>query len=70
MWTKINHVYATPHGKNGWAHLDRTRKWHRVATTSADGVTNVMLLLGAAKADDRQAHVNTDASGHITNVYV
>ena len=50
MWTNINQVYTSHNAQNCWAHLAATNKWHKVITGAADGVTNVFLLLSAAKA--------------------
>ena len=36
----------------------------------ADGVTNVHLLLTAAKANNRQAYVVRDGSGYIVQAYL
>ena len=70
MWTKINQVYTSRHAQNGWAHLVATNKWHKVLTGAADGVTNVFLLLTAAKANDRQVYVELDNSNNITAAYM
>ncbi len=70
MWTNINQVYATRDSQNAWAHLAGTNKWHRILTGAADGVTNVHLLLTAAKANNRQAYVVLDASSNITAAYL
>ena len=47
-----------------------TNAWHRILPGVADGVTNVHLLLTAAKANNRQAYVVRDANGSITAAYV
>lgn len=70
MWTKINQVYASRDAQNGWAHLVGTNAWHRILPGAADGVTNVFVLLTAAKATDRQAYVVLDASRNITAAYL
>jgi hypothetical protein len=70
MWTKINQVYSSSHAQNAWAHLVGTNKWHKILTGAADGVTNVFLILSAAKAVDRQVHVVTDGAGNITGAYM
>lgn len=70
MWTKINQVYSTHNSQNCWAHLVATGKWHKVVTGATDGVTNVFLLLSAAKANDRQAHVVLDGNQQIRAVYM
>jgi hypothetical protein len=70
MWTKINQVYASPQSQNAWAHLVGTNKWHKILTGASDGVTNVFLILGAAKASDRQVYAVIDANGMITAAYM
>lgn len=69
MWTKINQVYATRDSQNAWAHLVGTNKWHRIQTGSADGVTNVFVLLTTAKGADRQVYV-VIAGDLITGAYM
>jgi hypothetical protein len=70
MWTNINQVYTSRDSQNAWAHLAGTNAWHRILPGAADGVTNVHLLLSAAKANNRQAYVVRDASGNITAAYM
>jgi hypothetical protein len=70
MWTAINQVYATRDAQNAWAHLAATNAWHRILAGSGDGVTNVFLILTAAKANNKQAYVVRDASGNITAAYM
>lgn len=70
MWTNINQVYASRDAQNGWAHLAGTNAWHRILPGSADGVTNVLLVLSAAKANNRQAYVVRDGSGNIVQAYL
>jgi hypothetical protein len=70
VWTNINQVYVSRDSQNAWAHLAATNAWHRILSGAADGVTNVLLLLTAAKANNRQAHVVLDASKNITAAYL
>lgn len=70
MWTMINQVYASRDAQNAWAHLAGTNAWHRILTGAADGVTNVHLILSAAKANGKQAYVVLDANKFITAVYM
>ena len=70
MWTTINQVYTSKDGQNAWAHLAATNAWARILPGAADGVTNVLLLLVAAKANNRQAYVVRDGSGNITAAYL
>ena len=70
MWTLINQIYTSRDAQNAWAHLAGTNAWHRILPGSADGVTNVHVLLTAAKASGKQAYVVLDASKNITAAYV
>lgn len=70
MWTVVNQVYASHHGQNAWAHLANGNAWRKVAPNAADGVTNVFLMLVAAKANGKQAYVVLNAASEITEVYV
>ncbi len=70
MWTNINQVYTTHHSQNVWAHLAGTNAWHKVLTGASDGVTNVHVVLSAAKANARQVYVALDANKNIVAVYM
>jgi hypothetical protein len=70
MWTNINQVYTTRNSQNCWAHLAGTNKWHKVVTGATDGVTNVFVLLCAAKASGKKVYVVLDSSSNITAVYL
>lgn len=45
---KILQVFVSPHSQNVWAYID-TIGWRKVQTLSADGCTNMFLVLVAAK---------------------
>lgn len=70
MWTNINQVYASRDGQNAWAHLAATNAWHRVLWGASDGVTNVFVILSAAKANNRQVYAVLDANKNLTAVYM
>ncbi|MGC5170019.1 hypothetical protein ACPW96_04155 [Micromonospora sp. DT81.3] len=70
MWTNINQIYTSRDAQNAWAHLAGTNAWHRILPGSGDGVTNVLVVLVAAKANNRQAYVVQDASGNILQAYL
>lgn len=70
MWTLIDQVYASRDAQNAWAHLAGTNAWHRILPGSGDGVTNVFLILSAAKANNKQAYVVRDGSGNIVQAYM
>jgi hypothetical protein len=70
MNTAINRVYATPHSKNGWAHLAAENAWRKVKPISTDGVTNTVLLLALARANSKNVSVTKDGANQITAVYL
>lgn len=70
MWTLINQVFTSRDAQNAWAHLAGTNQWHKILPGSGDGVTNVHLLLTAAKASNKQANVVLDANKNIVQAYL
>jgi immune inhibitor A len=70
MWMTINQVFTTSNPQNCWAHLSVDNAWHQVLPGSADGVTNVFLVLCAAKANGKPVYVVRDGTGKITQVYM
>jgi hypothetical protein len=69
MWTTVNQTYATTSAKNAWAHLAANNQgWRRIKPDTDSGVTNVHLMLVAAKASGKQANV-TVSGDQITAVY-
>lgn len=69
MWTDINLTYASHHPQNAWAHLVSTAAWHQIQPLAADGVTNVHLLLTAARASGKPAFVVLSGN-YITEAYL
>jgi hypothetical protein len=70
VWTTINQTYATHHAQNAWAHLAANNTgWRKIAPNAPDGVTNILLMLVAAKASGKQAHVVINAQNQITGAY-
>ncbi len=70
MWTVINQIFTTNESKNSWAHLAYDNAWHKVAPNTADGVTNVNLVLAIAKASGKQVRVEMNNTKQITQVYL
>jgi len=70
MWSNINRIFTTHNSQNCWAHLSTTNNWHRVYPGAPDGVTNVYLILAAAKANNKPAFVVKDSAGKITAAYI
>jgi hypothetical protein len=60
MWYTNKSVIRT-HSKNGtemaWAIIDGISGWKRIRPTCVDGVTNILLILSAAKANGRNVDV-------------
>ena len=64
MWyynVKINATFVGNGAQWAWADVAGLG-WRRIKDGAADGVTNLFVLLCAAKANDRPAHVFVDAS--------
>ena len=65
MWHNNKQVVRT-HCKDGskqaWAIIDGISGWQRIKTSSADGVTNVFMILCAALAHDRRVDVFIDGN--------
>lgn len=71
MWTLINQTYSSHHGQNAWANLATNNTGYRkIATQAPDGVTNVFLMLVAARATDKQAYVVSNDQNQITAAYL
>jgi hypothetical protein len=70
VWTNINQVFASRDGQNAWAHLASDNAWHKILPGSADGVTNVHVILTTAKGNNRQAYVVLDGAKNIIQAYM
>lgn len=72
MWINNVKILAT-FGWSGsqwaWAYIDGVG-WRRIKEGFADGVTNLFLMLNAARANDRPTNVFVDSSGLITTAYL
>jgi len=51
-------TFSAPNTKTAWAYLSGGLNWVKVAQTSADGVTNVFMVLNAARANNKKVTVN------------
>ncbi|WP_158850218.1 M6 family metalloprotease domain-containing protein [Algibacter sp. L1A34] len=65
---KITRTYASPHSKNAWAYIESIG-WRKVNILTADGVTNVFLLLNIARAKNTTVTASIDSS-HIHIAYL
>jgi hypothetical protein len=61
MWHNnrlVLNVYAVHNPGGVWATIEGIDGWKRVRPGAVDGVTNLAVLLSAAKANDRRVHVD------------
>lgn len=54
-------TYSSPHSMNAWAYI-QDLGWRKVQPLTADGVTNMFVLLAEAQASGRNVHVYADGS--------
>ena len=60
MWHNnktVVRTYTSNDGQNAWAIISTISGWKKIKTGAADGVTNVFVILCAAKANNRQVSV-------------
>lgn len=73
MWynnVKIDAIYVYSNSQWAWASIPGIG-WRKIRGGAADGVTNMLLMLNAAKANDRPCNVYVDASDNtITTAYM
>lgn len=73
MWhnnKSVVSVYAHVNAKVAYAIIDGLSGWKRINPTSADGVTNVLDLLSAAKANGRTVNVYIGSDDQISAAYM
>lgn len=73
MWhnnKSVVSVYAHVNTKLGFAIVEGLSGWKRINPASADGVTNVLDLLGAAKANGKTVNVFIDSDDQINAAYM
>lgn len=73
MWhnnKSVVSVYAHVNTKLGYAIIDGLSGWKRINPASADGVTNVLDLLGAAKANGKTVNVFIGSDDQISAAYM
>lgn len=66
---KISLTFASHHSKNAWAYIDGVG-WRQIKPSTTDGITNLYMMMNAAKANNRLVNVYTDASNQITTAYL
>ncbi len=57
----VTQVYATPHSKNAWGHLQGIG-WRKIDPNANDGVTNTLAILSVAVAEGLKVTVLADGS--------
>ncbi len=65
MWQNgltVSRTYSSNDSQNSWAILSDSAAWRKVAVNDADGVTNVFLMLCAARANGNQVDVFINAN--------
>lgn len=62
-------TFASSDPQNAWANIAGVG-WLKIKPGSADGVTNIFIMMNAAKANNRTVNVSTDASNLITIAYL
>ena len=73
MWhnnKSVVSVYAHVNSKVAYAIIDGLSGWKRINPTSTDGVTNVLDLLSAAKANGRTVNVYIGSDDQISAAYM
>lgn len=60
MWHNdktVNRTYSSNDSQNAWAIIDTISGWKKIKTGATDGVTNIFVMLNAAKANSRPVDV-------------
>lgn len=65
---KVVRTYASPHSKNAWGYIE-TIGWRKLGQLSTDGVTNMFIMLNAAKGSGKTVSGTIDASNQISLLY-
>ena len=66
---KVLRVFTSPHSKNVWGNIE-TIGWKKVGQNSTDGVTNMAIILNAARANNKTVSGTIDASNLISILYL
>ena len=66
---QVLRTYASPHSKNAYANL-ATIGWRKIGQLSTDGVTNMFIMLNAAKANNKTVSGTIDAANQISILYL
>lgn len=66
---KVVRTYASPHSKNAWAYIESVG-WRKIGQLSTDGVTNIYVMLNAAKANNKTVTGTIDSKNQISILYL
>lgn len=67
---KILSTFASPHTKNVWANIE-TIGWRKVGQNSTDGVTNMAIMINAARANNKtMSGFIDDSTNQINHLYL
>lgn len=66
---KILRTFSSPHSKNVWANIE-TIGWKKVGQESTDGVTNMAIIINAARANNKTVSGFINASDFIAHLYL
>ena len=66
---KILQVFGSPHTMNVWGYVD-TLGWRKVQPLTADGCTNMFLMLVAARTSGIAATITLTAANEISIMYL
>jgi len=72
MWfdnKRVNATFASNDPQWAWANIDGLG-WKRIKNDSADGVTNLFVLMCSARSNDRPVNVEVDDRDFITTAYM
>lgn len=72
MWhhnLNVSQTYTHHTSEFAWASLEGIG-WRRIKDGAVDGVTNLSVMMNAAKAHGRKVHVNIDDANLITTAYL
>ena len=66
---KVNATFVNYTTQWVWADIEGLG-WRRIKDKSADGATNLFIIMNAAKANGRMVNVDIDANNLITTAYL
>lgn len=66
---KVTRTYTSPHSQNAWAYLHGIG-WRKIEKKSDDGVTNMFLIVTAARAHNRTVSGTINSDKKITVLYL